>query len=541
MHTTHIWEKIQICLEAENTYLNPYTEVAVWVDLLGPDFEKRVYGFWDGDNRFEIRLLACSPGNWTWNAGSNTNDPGLSGKSGAFYAEEWDLAEKESNPTRRGFIKPTDNGHGFVSADGTPQFIIGDTWWATPTFRYPWYEDETERPVGPEMGFKDMVRYRKNQGYNSIAILAGFPTWAADGLPSTLLMDDGLPIRAAWEEQGAGTAKDMHNEGGRPFLFPGKVPGFEQTVPDFDLINPDYFRQMDKKIDYLNESGFFPFIEVARRDISLVWKKYGGWPDSYARYIQYIFSRYQANSCLLSPIHFDYSGYSIPSREYNDPANLVIDTWGSPPFGTLLGTNSAPSSLVNYGGPEEARWLTFLQIGNWREHDNYWYLTEIFHADPPRPALNGEPYYPGFPDNNPAADSQDAELNCRSGLYGSFLSGGFAGYFYGVEGLWGGDNSAASRYRMWESLEFDSGEQVGYIREFLSEVGLENICHLIPSDNLITPNRSDIALGYRGWAFCARTEANRQLLAYFEKGCPRSAAFGVSMFVGTILLSIERR
>ena len=62
----------------------------------------------------------------------------------------------------------------------------------------------------------------------------------------------------------------MDNEGGRPFLFPGKVPGYENMFPDVDRINPDYFKYIDRKIDYLNAHGFVPFIEVSRRDASLL-------------------------------------------------------------------------------------------------------------------------------------------------------------------------------------------------------------------------------------------------------------------------------
>ena len=54
--------------------------------------------------------------------------------------------------------------------------------------------------------------------------------------------------------------------------------------------------------------------------------------------------------------------------------------YGPPPFGTLVSCNSSVSSLVNFGGPEENHWLTFHQIGNGREHEDYWYLTEIYRA-----------------------------------------------------------------------------------------------------------------------------------------------------------------
>jgi hypothetical protein len=46
-------------------------------------------------------------------------------------------------------------------------------------------------------------------------------------------------------------------------------------------------------------------METVRRDIGTAWKYPYPWPDSYARYIHYIFCRYQANICLFNPIHFD--------------------------------------------------------------------------------------------------------------------------------------------------------------------------------------------------------------------------------------------
>lgn len=58
----HVWEKVEITLRAQNTYSNPYTEVEVWVDLKGPGLDKRVYGFWDGEAIFRVRVLAQAPG-----------------------------------------------------------------------------------------------------------------------------------------------------------------------------------------------------------------------------------------------------------------------------------------------------------------------------------------------------------------------------------------------------------------------------------------------------------------------------------------------
>ena len=223
-------------------------------------------------------------------------------------------------PLVAGFIKPSANGHAFEYADGTPYLLLGDTWYAAATFRFKWNDDDRERPIGPEAGFKDYLRLRKSQGFNSVAIIAAFPNWANDAAPWEILAGpDGnkpdLGVRSAWVDQGEIAnhrprdqwhAKDMDNEGGRAFLFPGKVPGYEQVYPDVDRINPEYFKYLDRKIDYLNAQGFIPVIEVARRDMTSCWAKYYDWPESYSRYIEYVWSRYQANNCLYSPVHYDY-------------------------------------------------------------------------------------------------------------------------------------------------------------------------------------------------------------------------------------------
>lgn len=525
-----VWEKQELTLEARAEYENPYTEVEVWIDLKGPGFARRVYGFWDGGRTFRVRYLATAPGEWSWVSGASPQDEGLAGKRGSFTVAEWSEAEKAENPLRRGFVRPTANGHAFEYADGTAMLYLADTWWATPTFRYKWHDDDKIRPVGPEMGFKDMVRVRKAQGFNGVALLAALPNWDNDGFPPTIQLDDPekTTVRNAWPKPGTKSAKDMHNEGGRPFLFPGRVPGYETVFPDVDRINPAYFQHMDKKIDYLNSQGFIPFIEVSRRDASQCWKKFYDWPISYARYIQYVFARYQANNCLFSPIHYDWRGYAISGRDFNDAANLVIDRWGRPPFGTLLSSNSNPSTLVNFGNADEARWLTFHQTGNRREHEFYWHLTEIFNTLPARPALHGEPYYSGLilgtQVGAPGGSDLDS-LYSRSGLYGSFLSGGFAGYIYGAQGMWGADIEPEAAHRMWEVLTWASAEQARYLRNFAFSND-RRFQDLEPLPDLLMPSRAGPLHGYTGWAYCARTPEKDFFLIYFERGTPRAALRG---------------
>jgi hypothetical protein len=328
----------------------------------------------------------------------------------------------------------------------------------------------------------------------------------------------------------------MDNEGGRPFVFPGKVPGYEQMFPDVDRVNPEYFRYVDRKIDYLNEQGFVPFIEVSRRDASMCWKKYYQWPESYARFVQYIWSRYQANNTVLSPIHLDIISETISPGEYGKAIDQVKEQFGLPPFGTLLSANANPSTLENWG---ENSWVTLHQTGNMREHNNYWYLTEIFHAQPARPALNGEPYYSGYTDARSLGNGQGYQYGApggtekddqfvRSGMYGSFLSGGFAGHVYGAEGIWGADIEDAAPIKMWDAFQWRSGSQMRHLRDFAFSIG-RRFQELEPNADLVSPNKTALLRGYEGWAYAARTPDKNVFLAYFEKGCPRSQIRGARL------------
>ena len=533
----HVWEMQELSFIANNSYKKAYTDVKVWVDLSGPEFNKRVYGFWDGGDTFHVRIVAMKPGVWNWKSGSNPNDPGLTGKTGSFTAIEWREEEKKENPLRRGFLRISANKHALIYADSTPYFAIGETWFGLGANRYKWYDDNIERPIGPNAGFKDYVRLRKAQGYNWVSLIAAYPNWKTDDSSWLLRMHDSArtTVRSAWMEFGTGSAKNMDNEGGRPFFFPGKVPGYENFFPDMDRINPEYFKYLDRKIAYLTANGFVPFIEASRRDASLLWSKYYDWPGSYSRFVQYIYSRYQAYNTVLGPVHLDIIDLTISPDDYVAAFRSMEKEYGPPPFENLLSANANPSTLENWG---EDSWINLHQIGNKREHNFYWYLTEIFNLKNPGPALNGEPYYAGYSDprgdgavnytrGGKGGTDRDNAL-VRSCMYGSFLSGALAGHVYGAEGIWGGDIEPAAPIHMWDAFLWRSGAEMQYLKTFAFSIG-KSYQDLEPLVDLVTPNRTSDILSYEGWAYCARTSDKNIFLIYFEKGCPRADVRGAKL------------
>ena len=199
-----------------------------------------------------------------------------------------------------------------------------------------------------------------------------------------------------------------------------------------------------------------------------------------------------------------------------------------PAFGTLLSCNSSGSSLTNFGNSDQARWLTLHQIGNRRHHDSHWLLTDIYHeSESPKPAFNGEPYYAGWPlGTHVLPGTPESDMYCRSGMYGSLLSGGLAGHIYGAEGLWNGHIEPEwEDYPMWVALGYPSGAQMTHLLSFVTSEG-RRYQDLAPDANLVSPNSTHVVTGNRGWAYCARTTEKDLFMAYFEADCPTSLIRG---------------
>ena len=525
--TIHVYEIKEIILTAENSYQNAYKEVDCWVRLQGPGFDKRVYGFWDGGQTFKVRVVATDPGSWSWESKANPEgDKGLNGKSGSFKAIPWTEKEIQVNPNRRGFIRPTPDGHALQYADGTPFFFIGDTWWAASTWRYPLTGNaprENWEP-GPEgYSFENITLYRKKQGYNSVAMIACFPNWAADGLPPRVVDEQGIGIRQAWEKFGVGTAKDMHDEAGNlPFELTEKVP-----MADFDKINPAYFRSLDKKMDYLDSIGFVPMLETVRRDHGPSWKAYFEWPDSFVRYIQYIVARYGAYNMIFSPIHLDWiiPVFCLPGEEFNEALIAWHDNYGPLPYGQPVTSLINPATHIIFGTGEKAPWLTMHSVGNNPRNNGFFpILEEQFMINPAMPTANLEPYYTGW---KSLAAGEELERNSdrdnyfsRSQAWGSVLSGGLSGHMYGT-GAYDGTTigeKEGERPIVWDALKYPAGEQIGYLRRFIESEGSSFQKLQLASEN-IHPRKSIYSQadgGFDGWSFMMCTPEKDLAMLYFE-------------------------
>lgn len=522
----HVYEKVEITLTATGKYANPYTDVEVWVDLKGPHFNKRCPGFWDSGQTYRVRVTSLEPGKWGWVSGSNRPDPGLVGKSGSFVSVAWTEAEKQENPTRRGFPRATPNGHALQYADGTPYFIMGDFFYPASTWRYRWRDsDETFAVDTPEAGFKDLVKFRKTQGFNTLFIISSYGAWAYDGYPATFKDQAGVPIRAAWPNGDEDRAEDMPNEDGeRPFFFPGKAVGYPNIAPDYMRLNPSYFRYLDKKIDYANAQGFQVFLETLRRDVGPYLKAYYGATDTdmsknaVFQYIRYIFARYQANAVYFGIIHQDVGEETLQPvlkpRDWKVALDGYHKKYGPPPFGQLVTTNISGSTYRAWGHTDQAAWLTMHQVGNSpRDHRSSELLLEMFNLPNPIPAYNQEPWYI-------SDDTPEERCRNRSTMYSCLLNGGIAGVAYQAKGLTRGNRENSSKFaNMWVSIKWKSADEVRLAKAFMMTHGAR-YQDLAPHRELLSVFKTGDAR-QEGWAYCMRTDDKTLFKLYFEKNVTR--------------------
>jgi hypothetical protein len=541
----HVWELQEIELRASATYANPYVDVECWVELTGPGFDKRVYGFWDGGHTWRVRVVATAPGEWTWTSGSNQHaDTGLNGKTGRFTAREWTGEGKRQNPNRRGFLRPDAKGHALQYADGTPFFLLGDTWLGAVTWRLPLtgVAAGASYEAAPGVTFEQAVALRKRQGFNSVSMIAAFPTWASDQYPHTYADRKGVYYRNAWEMFGVmvpgdkPTAKSMHDERGhRPFEM---VPGSE-GLPDYDRIVPGFFQSLDRKMQHLTDQGFVAMLETIRRDVAPPWKAYYDFNASFGRFLQYMVARYGAYNMIFSKVHFDIylPGYSLTADEFNEAITQHYRRYGPMPFGQPVTSLIDHATDTTFGTGERAPWITMHSTGNKpRDHAIYAAIERQFRLSPAMPTADLEPHYTGWVHGNNVVDGEQADSGSdrdnyfsRAQMYGCVLSGGLAGHVHGTGAydVTSADEPPGGRPYFWQALRYESAEYMRGLGAFVLSEGTRYWDLELASDDLSArkaPGSSDTGLD--GWSFLMRTPDKTLGLLYFENKARRGRTTG---------------
>ncbi|MBN1598072.1 MAG: DUF5060 domain-containing protein [Bacteroidales bacterium] len=537
--TVKIWEKIELEFISDAEYDNPYTDIEIWIQLTGPNFNKKVWGFWDGGRSFKVRLVATEPGKWSWNSYANVDDPGLADHSGRFIAVKRTKDELKTNPNYRGFIRTNpDAPHAFIYADGTPFYLFADTWWAAMTWRYPYKGGidipEDYIPSEENWSFEGGIQWLKRHGYNSVAMIASFPNWKIDVEGRVVQDDNGIYIRKAeaWGKGPLGEkVKDMHDEeDNMPFFYPGKCAGKTDMCANYDSINPAYWQSMDKKMDYLWENGFVPYIETVRRDQLPPWIHYHDFNESFARYLNYIKARYGACNFIFSLVHWDWWQPGASIDDLKGAFSYYHLKYGPMPFEQPVTAMIVISSLRYLGHVDIAPYLTCHSGGNTnRGHGILTNIEEFYNAVPPVPGFNNEPYYPlhDVPWNRAGGEdiipnSERDNYFGRTHMYSNFFSGALGGHVFGT-GAFGGCTVGEEPYigdpapwpKIWAALNNDALKQGLWFKQFIDSQG-KNYQNMIVTYNDLSQPRNDSDV-LDEWSYMLKSPDNRIVLLYFEK------------------------
>ncbi len=541
--TVKVWEKVELSFTSAKEFPNPYTDVELWVILKGPGETRKVWGFWDGDNDFKVRVLAEKPGKYTWESYSNPAVEGLNGKKGTFQATAWTEKEIAENPNRRGTIRTNPNApHSFMYADGTPFYLFADTWWATMTWRYPFKGGieipNNYVPAENNWSFEGGINWLKRHGYNSIAMIASFPNWKIDEGGRVVTDDNGIYLRKAeaWGKPPLGEhVKDMHDDDGNmPFFFPGKCAGKTDMCANYDSINPAYWKNMDTKMDYLWNSGFVPYIETVRRDHLSSWVHYYDFNESFARYLNYIKARYGTYNFIYSLVHWDWEQPGVTIGDLKGAFSYYYLKYGGMPFEQPVTAMIVESSLDYLGHVDVAPYLTCHSGGNSnRGHGILKNIESFYDQKPEVPGFNNEPYYPihDVPWNR--AGGEDIEPNsdrdnyfARVHMYDNFFSGALGGHVFGT-GAFGGGTVGEERYigdpapwpKIWEALNNKALKQGEFFKRFIN--GLNSIygTMIVAYDDLSSPRNSSDVLDE--WSYMLKSPDNSIVLLFFENKAKR--------------------
>lgn len=420
--TTAPWREIEIVLNAENDYANPYTDLEVWADFTDESGTVlRRPAFWDGGRTWKIRFAPTHPGRWTWRSFASSDDSGLAGQSGELTCE---TADSSNRFYRHGFWKMSPGGRSLVHADGTPAVLVGDTAWG-----FPWRATHEQAEIYAEN------RYGK--GFNAVLLMSVQPDMRAVG-PRDRTVDEGFDV------------------------------GFEDLpTGHINQLRPEYFQYLDNLADTLVAHGIVPvwqpvFMGFGWKGLDVAGPVLP--PEEYARYCRYLVARYGARPAVYL-VGGDGSGLEPQVA----PGGEEVEAWDA--YGQPTGIHYRPHA--DNKAHQDAAWLDF----QWCQTGHRGYhvperVGDMWRNLPVKAVANGEPTYENTEHTGRAAGWWQGHE-----AWSNLCAGGTMGVVYGAGSLWqwmlrpgekGQDGFFAAPGAGWrEAIDFEGSTYVGLVSKIL--------------------------------------------------------------------------
>lgn len=249
MRTIPKWEIIELKLETEHNYGNPFIDVQLEAEFAGPGTIRTMEGFYDGCENgrhvWRIRFAPMKEGEWTYRIHSNHGE--FDGGTGEFRC---------TGPVSGGGLTVNPHfPHWFAREDGSYQMICNEGWYPHPCNGF---DREYERRDFKQPGEDDMKKYLQMLADHKVNFL--------------------LDIGQLYARQSRITDTG--------FRWPWKVLDAGSNRIDRDFFNLEYYQRTDRILEFALKNDIFFGMEILY-DNSLVradeWShhplnvKNGGW------------------------------------------------------------------------------------------------------------------------------------------------------------------------------------------------------------------------------------------------------------------------
>lgn len=339
------WDIFEVKLTSSCEYQNPFRDVSVEALFKNGKTEKRITGFYDGNQTWIVRFMPEELGEYQYCTLSS--DPELNNQTGSFEC----TAPREGN---HGPVRVTNTFH-FSYADQTPFFLMGTT-------GYAWF-------YRPEEIRKQSLASFEKYRFNKVRMMF-------------------MP-KHYWGEDG-----DVDISYDPPcYPFEGKPNDF-----DFYRVNPEYFRNYEERIADLRDLGIeadvilFHYCDFGMFGLDEMNE------DEALFYIKYIVSRLSAYRNVWWTLCNEYdAGYEFDENKKGTLVKTVTNRRNWDVIGELikaLDPYGHPRANHNYPNGEiypNRPWMTHVVY----QHPNTYDLLKQLRNDYQKPVVNDEYQYEG--------------------------------------------------------------------------------------------------------------------------------------------------
>ncbi|MBK5262075.1 MAG: DUF4038 domain-containing protein [Peptostreptococcaceae bacterium] len=433
--TIHQWEVLTLSFKTAKNYINPYAQIPVTKngDLMQVIFEgvsgqakdKKItlVGFWAGDSEWKVNFAPPYTGDWKYK--SVSKDKSLDGKEGKFKVIPWTEAEKETNPTRRGFIRVmqagANAGHYFEYSDGHPFLWIGDTWW-----------NWTKKDIHFDT-FKKLVDDRAAKGFNI----------------------------------------------GQLFI-PGNGWKKENSLLDttYSVLDTSHMQRVEEMIRYANSKGITIWIHGwwGGKDLD---KEVG--KEKMLRWWRYLIHRFSAyNVIWVLAGEYNVNNYGGLGLDFWNELGKMVKHEDS--YGRITSVHNTPPYW--FGGKDAPQWTTgsVLNKESWLDYNQCQVghgkfanemipqcVSYAYNLKPTKPIVVTEPWY-----EFTAGDASASDI--RFGAWSAILSGA-AGHSYGGGRIWIADvpespekEPSDQQVKGGSTLDYEGAMSMEYLASFFQKI-----------------------------------------------------------------------